>query len=62
MRVLVMFSQYQAFVYAQSLKCKLRLYLKETMYFFPDTNGLKFIFKVPALIRNKQHLLSKWLR
>jgi hypothetical protein len=38
MQVLVMFSQYRAFVYAQSLKYKLRLYLKEIMYFSPDTN------------------------
>ena len=38
MRVLVMFSQCQAFLYAQLLKCKLGLYLKETLYFSPDTN------------------------
>jgi hypothetical protein len=38
MQVLVMFSQYRAFICAQSLKYKLRLYLKEIMYFSPDTN------------------------
>jgi hypothetical protein len=42
MQVLVMFSQYRAFVYAQSLKYKLRLYLKEIMYFSPDTNVFQF--------------------
>jgi len=38
MQVLVIFSQCQPFVYAQALKRKPRLYLKETIYFYTDTN------------------------
>ena len=50
MQVLVLFSQCQASVYASPMECKPRLYLKEPMYFSPDTNvfkdiGVRLIYK-----------------